>query len=99
MSRTVTYTSGDHVFTSATQLDDTRIRLAGTAPSLPSAPLVDLTGLLAMYPVDKVEVLGTSATPNYGWVESDPETSTTFTKGVHVSHGILTTDCQQRLHF
>ena len=72
MSRTVIYTNGDHGFTSPTQLDDTKIRLAGTGSSPPAAPLINLTGLLAMYTLDKVEVLGTSVTPNYGWVQSYP---------------------------
>ena len=40
-----------------------------------------------------------SATPNYGWVESDPETFTTFTKGVRVSHGTLTTDANSGFTF
>ncbi len=92
MSTTVTYTSGAAHFTSPTQVDDTIIRLAGTTPSLPTSPLIDFTGLFAMYQLGKVEVLGTAATPNYGWIESNPQTFTTFTKGVHVSHGILTTD-------
>ncbi len=52
-----------------------------------------------MYALDKVEVLGTSATPNYGLVESDPQTFTTFTKGVHVSHGTLTTDSNSGFTF
>lgn len=99
MSRTVIYTNGDHGFTSPTQLDDTKIRLAGTGPSLPAAPLINLTGLLAMYTLDKVEVLGTSVTPNYGWVQSDPETSATFTNGVHVSHGTLFTDSNSGFTF
>ena len=99
MSKTVTYASGAEDFTSPTQLDDTIIRFAGTTPSLPAAPLVDLSGLLAIYPLDKVEVLGTAATPNYGWLESDPETSTTLTKGVHVSHGTLTTDSNSGFTF
>jgi hypothetical protein len=99
VSSTVTYTSGSQSIISPTQLNNRIIRLAGTTPSLPTAPLINLTGLLATYALDKVEVLGTSATPNYGWVESDPETFTTFTKGVRVSHGTLTTDANSGFTF
>lgn len=99
MSSTVTYTSGTQSITSPTQINNRIIRLAGTTPSLPAAPLINLTGLLETYALDKVEVLGTSATPNYGWVESDPETFTTFTKGVRVSHGTLTTDANSGFTF
>ena len=99
MTKTIIYTTGTQDFTSPSQLDDTKIRFAGTAPYPdPTTPMVNLTGSLATYSLDKVEVPVPGYLPNYGFLEFDPETLAIFTQGLRVSHGTLWTRSQQRLH-